>query len=322
MPVANNMNILVVAEMQLGKLKPGNRAAVRFAQDLAAKTGGRFSIALVGHQLGSATSELNRYGAAALYTIDAPAFAHYLPDSFSAAVAALVKAKQFTAVVGVEATTSRDIFPRLAGALAAGMCKGVSAIEEVDGKICYQRAVFSGMAMRTERIHTPIHVLTVDPTTMSDPADGAAGPVEAFAPPASSDAATFVELRRAESTRPDLSVADRVIGAGRGIKSAEYLKTIEQLADRLGAAIGATRAVVDAGWMPNEFQVGQTGKVIAPKLYIAIGISGAVQHAAGIRGAKNIVAINKDPEAPIFKIADIGLVGDLFEAVPQVLAQL
>jgi len=317
------VNILVIAEMQLGRLKPSNAAAIRFAQDLAAQTGGSFAIALIGHQLGDHVAEVNRYGASVCHTIDEPAHAHYLAEPFAAAITALVKAKNYTAVIGGEATTSRDIFPRIAGALHAGMCKGVSRLVESGGALCYQRPVFSGMALRTERIHTPIHVVTVDPTAVGDPAEGPAAPVEPFnSGVAASDRVRFVELRRAESSRPDLAVADRVIGAGRGIKSADYLETIGKLADKLGAAIGSTRAVVDAGWLPNEFQVGQTGKAIAPKLYIAIGISGAVQHAAGIRGAKTIVAINKDPEAPIFKIADVGLVGDLFDAVPRLIERL
>ncbi len=317
------MKILVVAEMQLGKLKPSNRATIRMAQDLAAKDGSSFSIVLIGHQLGDAVSELNKYGAAQLFVIDAPQFEHYLADSISHAVCQLVKEHGFDRVLGAEATTARDFFPRLAGALDAGMSRGVCALQEIDGALCYQRSVFSGMALQTERIHTPIHVLTIDPTVMDDPQEGSAGEVVNVAAP--DDAAAdvrFVELQRAASERPDLSVADRVIGAGRGIKSAEYLDTIGKLADKLGAAVGATRAVVDAGWMPNEYQVGQTGKAIAPKLYIAIGISGAVQHAAGIRGAKFIVAINKDAEAPIFKIADVGLVADLFDVVPQLIESL
>lgn len=317
------MNALVVAEMQLGRLKPANRAAIRFAQDLVGGAGGTFSMVLIGSQLHEAAAELNHYGAETLFIIDAPAFAHYLAQPFADAIVALVKDKGFDRVIGGEATTSRDIFPRIAGALDAGMCKGVRGFEEIAGAICYQRAVFSGMALRTERIHSPVHVLTVDPTTVGDPADGPAGDVVAFdAPAGGSVDADFIELRRAETARPDLAVAERVVGAGRGIKSADYLDTIGKLADKLGAAIGATRAVVDAGWLPNEFQVGQTGKSIAPKLYIAIGISGAVQHAAGIRGAKTIVAINKDPEAPIFKLADVGVAADLFEVVPQLIEAL
>lgn len=317
------VNALVVAEMQLGKLKPSNRAAVSFAQKLVAKNGGSFSLVLIGHELGNAVAELNKYGAQTCYTVDAPAFAHYLAKPFADAIVALVKDKGFDVVIGGEATTARDIFPRIAGALQAGMCKGVCGIEEIGDAVCYQRPVFSGMAVRSERIHTPIHVVTVDPTTVDDPADGDPAAVTAYdAPAAGGDDTTFVELRRAESARPDLAVADRVIGAGRGIKSGEYLDTIGVLADKLGAAVGATRAVVDAGWLPNEFQVGQTGKSIAPKLYIAVGISGAVQHAAGIRGAKTIVAINKDPEAPIFKMADVGIAADLFEVVPQMIEML
>jgi len=268
-------------------------------------------------------ADANKYGAANFFTIDDARFAHYLASDFSDAIVALVKDKGFDAVIGGEATTARDIFPRIAGALDAGMCKGVSGIVDADGGFAYERPVFSGMAVRTERIQSPIHVVTVDPTALGDPDDGAAGEVSAFsAMGTASDDVQFVELRRAESGRPDLSVAERVIGAGRGIKSADYLDTIGTLADKLGAAIGSTRAVVDAGWLPNEFQIGQTGKAIAPKLYIAIGISGAVQHSAGIRGAKTIVAINKDPEAPIFKVADVGLVADLFDAVPKMIERL
>ncbi|MCB9850625.1 MAG: electron transfer flavoprotein subunit alpha/FixB family protein [Phycisphaerales bacterium] len=317
------MNILVVAEVQLGRLKPANLAAVRMAQDLAAKSGGSLSIALIGSGVGDLVADANKYGVSACYTIDDQRFAHYTAGSFADAIVALVKDKGFTAVIGGEATTARDIFPRIAAGLDAGMCKGICAIADVDGGWGYQRPVFSGMALRTECIHTPIHVLTVDPTAVGEPDAGAAGEVIAFSPPgAADDAVTFVELRRAESARPDLAVAERVVGAGRGIKSADYLDTIGTLADKLGAAIGSTRAVVDAGWLPNEFQIGQTGKAIAPKLYIAIGISGAVQHAAGIRGAKTIVAINKDAEAPIFKIADVGVVGDLFDVVPGLIEQL
>jgi electron transfer flavoprotein alpha subunit len=309
--------------MQLGKLKPSNLAAMRFAQDLAAKTGGHFSIALPGYHLGDAVAEINRYGAKTVYAIDAPQFERYLAGTLAGAVIALVKAHGFDVVIGPEATTARDYMPRVAGGLNAGMCKGVSGLVEIDGAICYERPVFSGMAVGFERIHTPIQVMTVDPTTMDEPAEGAAGDVVTFeAPAAGVDDSKFVELRRAESLRPDLTVAERVIGAGRGIKSAEYLEQVGKLADKLGAAVGATRAVVDAGWLPNEFQVGQTGKAIAPKLYIALGISGAVQHAAGIRGAKTIVAVNKDPEAPIFKVADGGLVGDLFEVVPHLIESL
>lgn len=317
------MNILVVGEVQLGHLKSSNLAAVRMAQDLAARTGGSFSIVLIGSGLGGLITDANQYGAAAFFTIDDLRFEHYVASSFSDTIVALVKDKGFDVVVGGEATTSRDIFPRIAAALNAGMCKGVCGIADVDGGWGYQRPVFSGMALRTEQVHTPIHVITVDPTAVDDPAEGPAAEVVVFAPPASaSDGATFVELRRAESSRPDLSVADRVIGAGRGIKSGDYLDTIGALADKLGAAIGSTRAVVDAGWLPNEFQIGQTGKAIAPKLYIAIGISGAVQHAAGIRGAKTIVAINKDAEAPIFKVADVGIVADLFDVVPGLIERL
>lgn len=317
------MKILVVAEMQLGKPKPANRAAIKFAQDVAAATGGSFSIALPGSGVAAFADELNKFGAAELILIDDPQLEHYNATNVTNAIAPLVRDRGFDMVVGAEATTSRDIFPRLAGVLDAGMCRGVKSFEKSGDAIVYKRAVFSGMALANERIHTPVHVVNVDPTAMGDPSEGPAGEVVNIAPEnVAVDDVRFIELRRAESSRPELTVADVVVGAGRGIKSADYLPTIEKLADKLGAAVGCTRAVVDAGWLPNEFQIGQTGKAIAPNLYIAIGISGAVQHSAGIRGAKTIVAINKDPDAPIFKLADLGLVADLFNVVPELTESL
>lgn len=317
--------------MQLGKLKPANRAAIRFAQDLAREEGGSFSMVLVGHELGDHLHDLNGCGAEALFVVDSPALAHYTAGALTSVLVVLIRERGFDMIIGSEATTSRDFFPRLAGALEAGMCRGVKGFESVSpaaeggggGALCFRRAVFSGMAISVERIHTPIQVVTVDPTAMDHPVEGAPGeiiPIDLSA--INTDEVRFVELRRAETSRPELTVADRVVGAGRGIKSADYLPTMEKLADKLGAALGCTRAVVDAGWLPNEFQVGQTGKSIAPQLYIAVGISGAVQHSAGIRGAKTIVAINRDPDAPIFKMADIGLVADLFQAVPELIEAL
>lgn len=317
------MKALVVAEMQLGKLKPANKAPIRFAQDLAAKMGGTFSIVLVGHNLTEHTQALNQYGAEKLFVIDSPRFDHYTAGALTEVLAPLVKDNGFDFVIGGEATTARDFFPRLTGALDAGMCRGVKRFEKTGQGLAYTRSVFSGMVLSTEMIHTPIQVLTIDPTAVDDPKEGSAGELVTVSAAADADSDVgFVELRRAESSRPELTVADVVIGAGRGIKSADFLPTMEKLADKLGAALGCTRAVVDAGWLPNEFQIGQTGKAIAPTMYMAFGISGAVQHSAGIRGAKTIVAINKDPDAPIFKMADIGIVADLFNVVPELLESL
>jgi electron transfer flavoprotein alpha subunit len=319
------LNTLVLGEMQAGRLRGTTLAAVRFAQDVTRATGGRWSAAVIGQEnVAQAADRLAAFGPERVYTVTGAAYAHYLAGPYAAVMARLVEQQDFQAVAGAATTTGRDLLPRLAARLRAGMVSGVCAWEARDGGLRYQRKVFSGGVLASVSLSSPRQVLSIDATAFGDPAAGTPGPVVAFDPGDLGPAyrGRFVELRSQPSARPDLTEAATVIGFGRGIKDPANIGSVERLADALGAALGGTRAVVDAGWMPNDLQIGQTGKQIAPKLYFALGLSGSIQHVAGIRGAKKIVAINKDPEAPIFQVADIGLVADMQPAVREILAML
>ncbi|MFH0982482.1 MAG: electron transfer flavoprotein subunit alpha/FixB family protein [Planctomycetota bacterium] len=319
------LNTLVVAEMQAGRLRGTSLSAVRFAQEVAEKTGGQWSAVVIGQQnVSEAAERLASFGPARLYTVAGAGFAHYLAGPYAAVVAEVVRQCGFQVVAAAATTTGRDLMPRLSGRLGAGMVTGVSAWQLKDGVISYKRKVFSGGVLATVTLSTPIHVLTIDATEFGDPHPGPKAEIVAFDPGdlGPSYRARFVELQAQPTTRPDLTEAEVVVGFGRGVKDPANIANVEKLADLLSAAVGGTRAVVDAGWMPNDLQIGQTGKQIAPKLYFALGLSGSIQHVAGIRGAKKIVAINKDAEAPIFEVADIGLVADMQVAVPEIVKML
>jgi electron transfer flavoprotein alpha subunit len=207
----------------------------------------------------------------------------------------------------------KDIAPRVAGRLGAGVASDILAVVSANQ---FKRAMWAGNAIATVEVTTPVKVISVRATEFPPAAKaGSAGTVQPLSVQAPTPKTKFVEFNEVKSARPELTEASVVVSGGRGTKG--DFKPIEALADVLNAAVGASRAVVDAGWQPNDLQVGQTGKVVAPKLYIAAGISGAIQHLAGMKGSKTIVAVNKDPEAPIFQVADYGLVGDLFKALPE-----
>jgi electron transfer flavoprotein alpha subunit len=231
------------------------------------------------------------------------------------------KACGATVIAAAASSSAKDMLPRLSARLGAGMASDVMQV--VDGST-FKRPMWAGNVVATVQLTTPVKVCTVRATEFEAPTPGAASPVETLqvTPDLAGAKAKFVSIKEVKSERPDVTVASRVVAGGRGVKSSEGFKIIEQLADKLGAGIGASRAVCDAGWVANDLQIGQTGKVVAPNLYLAVGISGAIQHLAGMKGSKVIVAINKDPEAPIFQVADYGLVADLFTAVPDLLKAL
>ena len=304
--------IVVVGEQAAGHLKKATLSALSAAQQIAAKTGGQIAGVVVGGGVGQSAQELAGYGIP-VHVVDAAAFEHALAETHAAAVAELAKKVGASEVVLAATAYGKDIAPRVAAKLGAGLASDVLAVA---GANQFKRAMWAGNAIATVEVTTQVKVVTVRATEFAPPQKGqgagAVTPVQVAAPQAKTK---FVEFNEVKSARPELTEARVVVSGGRGTKG--DFKPIEQLADVLNAAVGASRAVVDAGWQPNDLQVGQTGKVVAPQLYVAAGISGAIQHLAGMKGSKTIVAINKDAEAPIFQVADYGLVADLFKALPE-----
>jgi len=315
---------LVIAELsEDGKLKKSTLSAITFAQRALPALGGTFSILVLGANATTAAAELTGYGAAKVLSCTDPAFGKYTAEQFTPTVAAV--GKGFGLIVATATSFGKDLLPRVAARLDAayaGDCAGISA---EGGKLVYKRPMFAGNAYGYCTLDTPIQVATVRQSEI-DPAapSGGSSPIEAVAkaaPPAAAARVEFVSLEAVKSARPELGEAKVVVSGGRALKE-KFAEVLEPLADALGAALGASRAAVDAGYAPGDYQVGQTGKIVAPQLYIAVGISGAIQHIAGMKGSKVIVAINKDAEAPIFQLADYGLVADLFTAVPALVAEL
>ena len=307
--------ILVVGEQAHGHLKKATLSALSAAQQMAQKTGGQIQGVLVGSGIGTSAQEFASYGIT-VHAVDAAPFEHALSETHSAAIAAAAKAAQASDVVVAATAYGTDVAPRVAVKLQAAVASDVLAIAGEGQKVLFKRAMWAGNATATVEVATPVRVVTVRATEFAAAQKaGGAGQVQPLSVQAPQAKTKFLEFNEVKSARPELTEARVVVSGGRGTKG--DFKPIEQLADALGAAIGASRAVVDAGWQPNDLQVGQTGKVVAPQLYIAAGISGAIQHLAGMKGSKTIVAINKDAEAPIFQVADYGLVGDLFKALPE-----
>jgi electron transfer flavoprotein alpha subunit len=311
-------NVLLIAEHLHGKFPKTTLVGLAAAKELAAKAGGKATAAVLGQGVDALAAELATYGVDVL-AVDGAGFEHYLADAYTAATAELVKQKGFEAVVVAATTLGKDLGPRIAARLNAGFAPDITHI--VDAKT-FQRPIWAGNVIQTLEIAGTPRVLSVRGTAMDAAAKGGSGTVEKVAvTPAGT--MQFVEFAETKSDRPVLTEATIVCSGGRGLKNGENFTTyLEPLCDVLGAAMGASRAAVDAGFVPNDLQVGQTGKVVAPQLYIAVGISGAIQHLAGMKDSKVIVAINKDEEAPIFQIADYGLVADLFKAVPELTEEI
>ena len=309
------MTALVLAEHDNAHL----RASTLNTITAAAKAGGEVHVLVCGHNCTPAAQQAAKVaGVAKVLVVDAPHFADGLAENVAEQVLAL--AKNYSHVLAPATAYGKNILPRVAAKLD---CAQVSDIIGVESPDTFTRPIYAGNAIATVQSSDPIKVITVRPTNFdAAPAEGGNASLENATPVADVGLSRFVSRDVAKSDRPELQGAKVVVSGGRGLGSAENFKLLEPLADKLGAALGASRAAVDAGFAPNDWQVGQTGKVVAPQLYIAIGISGAIQHLAGMKDSKVIVAINKDPDAPIFQVADYGLVADLFEAVPQLIKEL
>jgi len=301
------MTVLVLAEHDLGQLSPATARLVAAAAQLSSDVD-----ILVAGEKSVAEAAAALQGVARIRLADAAA-----PEALTALLETL--APEYEAIVAASAATGRDVVPRLAAKLDIMPVTDIVAMEGAD---TFTRPVYAGNALETVGSSQSKQLLTIRASAFRPVGQGGSAPIEPVALPAVTRAAEVVAAHRTEGDTPDLATARIVVGGGIAVGSAEGFKLIEGLAHRLGAAVGATRAAVDAGYAPNDWQVGQTGKVIAPDLYIAFGISGALQHLAGIQGAKKIVAINTDPEAPLMKLADIALVGDLFTVIPALEAEL
>jgi electron transfer flavoprotein alpha subunit len=301
-------------------VRPASLHAVTAGAALAKHHGGDVVAVVIGSGVGAAAADAARYAARVL-AYDGAALAAPLAETWAPQLADAVKRAGATALVGTATSTGKDMLPRAAALLGAGMASDVTGVL---GAKEFRRPAYAGNALEAVELGGPVLVASVRQTAFAAaPAGGAAGAVETVAVGAA-DAlgAEYVGVRGTKSERPDLSDAKVVVSGGRGMREGANFKILEELTDLLGGALGASRAAADAGMVPNALQVGQTGKVVAPQLYIAVAISGAIQHLAGMKGSKVIVAINKDPEAPIFQVADYGLVATWEQAVPQMIAEV
>ena len=310
---------LILIEHDRGQVKRPSLHAVTAARQL----GGDYSLLFLGMGLDEMAKSLTGYGAAAVLVAGDAALAEPLADRYATVIADAFQTVGATTLLATSSTFSKDILPRAAALLDAPMLTDVTAIEEKEGAISYCRPISAGSMLATVHLQGERRVLTIRAAAFAaPPTDSASSPVENLTVDAASlpNGMQFVSREARVSDRPDLTEARVVIGGGRPLKDKEtFDRLVGGLADSLGGAIGATRAAVDTGLAPNDYQIGQTGKVIAPELYIALGISGAIQHLAGIKDSRVIVAINKDPDAPIFQMATYGLVGDLHQLVPQLI---
>jgi len=310
------MAILVIADHDNAVLKPATLNAVT----AATKIGGDVHILVAGHGAQSvADAAAAVAGVSKVLLADDAAYAHQLPEDVAPLVVSLAKGG-YGHVLAAATSVGKNLLPRVAALLDVAAISDITGVVSADS---FERPIYAGNAIATVQSKDSVKIITVRGTAFdSAAATGGSASVESVASVGAAGLSSFVSAELTKSERPELTAARVVVSGGRGMQSGENFPLLEALADTLGAAVGASRAAVDAGFVPNDYQVGQTGKIVAPELYIAVGISGAIQHLAGMKDSKVIVAINKDEEAPIFQVADYGLVADLFKAVPELTAAL
>lgn len=310
------MPVLVIADHTHSSLEFGTLTAIQAAKELES---GDIHVLVAGHECAASAEEVAKAdGVAKVLKADSEEYSHFLSENIAPLIAGL--AKDYSHVVAPDNTFSKNVLPRAAALTDSQQISGITAVESSN---VFQRPIYAGNAIATVETNEDIIFITAR-TTSFDPvsAEGGNAPIEDVPGTGDQGLSAFEGQELTESERPELTSAGIVVSGGRGVGSADNFDMIEKLADKLGAAVGASRAAVDAGYISNDHQVGQTGKVVAPELYIAVGISGAIQHLAGMKDSKTIVAINKDSDAPIFQVADYGLVADLFEAVPELTEKL
>jgi electron transfer flavoprotein alpha subunit len=311
-------DVLVVAEIRDGALKKVTFEMIGEGRRIADQLGGSVFAVALGQGIGDAVAPLAHYGADKVFVADDDALAEYTAEAYSNVLAGLVDQIEPALVLIGATTQGKDLAPRLAARLGVGLASDCTGFAVQDAELHITRPIYAGKAVATARETARPYMATVRPNIFPapEPDDSREAPVETISVDAGEIRAKVVELIKEAGERVELTEADIVVSGGRGLKEPENFALIEELAGVLGAAVGASRAAVDAGWKDHSYQVGQTGKVVTPTLYIACGISGAIQHLAGMKTSKFIFAVNKDPDAPIFKVADYGIVGDLFKVVP------
>jgi electron transfer flavoprotein alpha subunit len=309
------MPILVIAEHDNARLKP----AVLNTIAAAAQIGGDIEVLVAGHQCAEVAQAASRVaGVSKVRMVDAPHYGHALAENLAILVVSI--AKGYSHILAPATSFGKNVLPRVAALLDVAQISDIIKVESPD---TFVRPIYAGNALATVQSADPVKVVTVRSTGFdAAAAEGGSAPIESFSVAADTGLAALLSQELTKSARPELTAARVIVSGGRGMGNGENFKILEALADKLGAAVGASRAAVDSGFVPNDYQVGQTGKIVAPELYIAVGISGAIQHLAGMKDSKVIVAINKDGEAPIFQVADYGLIADLFQAVPELTSQL
>src|SRR5574338_1016113 len=319
-PRCSEMSILVIAEHDHAGLKAATLNTVA-AASLAKIGGGALHVLVAGAGCQGACSAAGQLaGVAKVLCADAPHYAEQGAENLAALVVNLAKDGAYSHVLAPATTFGKNALPRVAALLDVAQ---ISDIVGVEGPDTFVRPIYAGNALATVKSGDAVKVIPVRTTAFDAVGQGGAAPVEAIAAGPELALSKLIGRELTQSARPELGAAKIIVSGGRGLGNGENYRTLlEPLADKLGAALGASRAAVDAGFVPNDYQVGQTGKIVAPQLYIAVGISGAIQHLAGMKDSKVIVAINKDPEAPIFQVADYGLVGDLFQIVPALTAEI
>ena len=308
------MAILIIAEHNNHSLKSETHKVVQAASQI----GGDITMLVAGFNCAAVAAEAATInGVSKVLLADNTAYQHQLAENIAALVAEL--GNGYSHILTAATTTGKNFLPRVAAMLDVAQISDVIAVESAD---TFVRPIYAGNAIATVQSADRIKVLTVRPAAFRAAETGNSAAIETLSAAHDAGVSTFISEELTKSERPELTAARVVISGGRGMGSAENFSVLNPLADKLNAAIGASRAAVDAGYAPNDWQVGQTGKIVAPQLYMAFGISGAIQHLAGMKDSKVIVAVNKDPEAPIFGVADYGLVGDLFDVVPQLTEKL
>ena len=310
-------SILIVAEIQGGQIRESSFELATYAQKISAATGREITSLVLGKDVASLAEGFAKKGGGKVFVADDALLANYCVESANAAIRAAIEASGADVILLSNTPSGWDVAPRIAAGLDAGFVSDCSDVADEAGTLVFKRRIFNGRLDAQVRVKSDVIVATMQPGA-TEPFDGSSdGSVTKLEVSLTSDKAKFIEIKIPETTGADLSKADIIVSGGRGMGAAEkFNEVLQPLADALGGAVGASRPVVDAGWLPHQYQVGSSGQIVAPKLYIAAGISGAIQHLVGMKGSNFIIAINKDPDAPIFEVADLGAVGDLFEIVP------